>query len=88
MEQTIKTGYCDAIAENLLQWIAVEEDLANSYEKISERTEDRNLKKMIDEFAAESRNNTALLSSMLKSVEEFGIARDLREKQIEHLTNG
>jgi hypothetical protein len=35
VEETIKTGYVDPIIENLVNWIAVEEDLASSYEKFS-----------------------------------------------------
>jgi hypothetical protein len=85
VEQTIKTGYCDTISENLLQWIAVEEDLANSYRKISEKPPNQNLKKAVNELEAESRKNITLLHSMLESVEEFGEARNRREKLIEHL---
>ncbi|MDG6907023.1 MAG: hypothetical protein JRN20_14720 [Nitrososphaerota archaeon] len=85
VEETIRTGYCDAIAENLVQWIAVEEDLASSYQKISNKSADPLLKKSINELVAESRENITILNSMLKSVEEFGKARDLREKQIERL---
>lgn len=85
VEETIKTGYCDAIAENLVQWIAVEEDLANSYQKISDKSSDPQLKKSINNLVAESRENIILLNSVLKSIEEFGKARDLRERQIERL---
>jgi len=35
VEESIRTGYVEAIIENLVNWIAVEEDLAESYEKFS-----------------------------------------------------
>jgi hypothetical protein len=85
VEQTIRTGYCGPIAENVIQWIAVEEDLANSYQRISEKSESPELKKALNELEEESRQNIALLDSLLKSTEEFGQARIRREKLIEYL---
>jgi hypothetical protein len=35
VEESIKMGYVDAIIENIVYWIGVEEDLAESYEKIA-----------------------------------------------------
>lgn len=85
VEQTIRTGYCDPIAENILQWIAVEEDLANSYQKLSAKFSNQELAKALKELEEESRSNITLLRSLLKSAEEFGEARIRREKLIERL---
>lgn len=85
VEQTIRTGYCDPIAENILQWIAVEEDLANSYQKLSAKSSNQELAKALKELEEESRSNITLLRPMLKSAEEFGEARIRREKLIERL---
>jgi hypothetical protein len=85
VEQTIRTGYCEPIAENILQWIAVEEDLANSYHKIVDKSENPELKKALIELEEESRRNTELLHSLLKSDENLREARLQREKLVEHL---
>jgi hypothetical protein len=88
VEQMIRTGYCDPIDENILQWIAVEEDLANSYHKIADRSQSQELKKTLDGFEQESRRNLTLLQNMSKSVEEFEKARIRRERSIEGLIQG
>ena len=85
LEQTVRTGYCDPIAENLLAWIAVEEDLAGSYEKLSERESKQDLKNAMKDLAVESRNNAVLLQQLLNSVDEFGKARDQRQRLIKSL---
>src|SRR5579875_2510593 len=86
LEQTVKTGYCEPIAENLLAWIAVEEDLSNSYSKLSKKFEGQeDLRKAALDLSVESKNNITLLNGLLKSVEEFSEARDRRQKLIEGL---
>ncbi len=85
VEQTIKTGYCDTIVDNLTQWIAVEEDLANSYRDLAVKSQPQELKGALSGLEEESRQNIALLHSLLRSTEEFGEARIRREKMLEHL---
>lgn len=84
VEQTIRTGYCDPIAENIVQWIAVEEDLSNSYHKISEKSDSQELKRALNELEQESRQNITRLQFLLKSTEQFREARIQREKIVEH----
>jgi hypothetical protein len=84
VEQTIKSGYCDPIAENLLAWMAVEEDLASSYDGLAAKSPE-NAKDVINQLAGESRNNVKLLQNLLDTVEEFGAARERRQKTIENL---
>jgi hypothetical protein len=85
VEQTIRTGYCEPIAENILQWIAAEEDLSNSYQKIAEKSVFREIKKDLIGLEEESHNNIALLHSILQSIEQFSAARSRREELIERL---
>ncbi len=80
LEQTVRTGYCDPIAENLLAWIAVEEDLAASYEKLGEKYADS--RNSIRELSEESRKNIDLLRGILKSIESFSQTRQKREELI------
>ena len=86
VEETIRTGYCDPIAENLLAWIAVEEDLIDSYEKLSEKfAGNQEVKKAIDSLYEESRNNIKMIRNILDSVEELGAARDRRRDILRRL---
>lgn len=84
VEETIKTGYCDTISENLLQWIAVEEDLAESYDKMVQQTHGE-LKRALADLESESRSNIALLQTTLSTTERLGEARGKRKELIEKL---
>ncbi|HXQ92051.1 MAG TPA: hypothetical protein VN739_03530, partial [Nitrososphaerales archaeon] len=57
LEETVRTGYCDPIAENLVAWIAVEEDLVSSYEKLSKKYSQQGPNNTIKELSEESKNN-------------------------------
>lgn len=81
LEQTVRTGYCDPIAENLLAWIAVEEDLATSYDKLSERHSNK-AKEEIRDLSVQSRSNIEVLRRILESIEGFAKAREKRERLI------
>jgi len=35
VEETVKTGYVETAIESLIQWMAVEDDLADSYEELA-----------------------------------------------------
>jgi hypothetical protein len=83
LEETVRTGYCDPIAENLVAWIAVEEDLVSSYEKLSKKYSQQEPNSTIKELSEESKNNIIVLHEILKSVEQLGQARDLRRQLIE-----
>jgi hypothetical protein len=83
LEKTVRTGYCDPIAENLVAWIAVEEDLATSYDKLVAGSSKQELKDALSGLAVESRKNIEVLQRLLKSVQELAIARERRQSLIE-----
>jgi ferritin-like metal-binding protein YciE len=86
VEETIKTGYCEPIAENLLAWIAAEEDIIDSYNKLSLKFADRTeLKVAMKKLAEESKNNVSYLQRILDSIEELGAQRDQRLGVIQEL---
>jgi ferritin-like metal-binding protein YciE len=86
VEETIKTGYCEPIAENLLAWIAAEEDIIDSYNKLSLKFADRaELKGAMEKLAEESKNNVVYLQRILDSIEELGAQRDRRLNVIQEL---
>ncbi len=86
VEETIRTGYCDPIAESLLAWIAVEEDLCDSYELLSAKNSNEESKETLDSLMRESRGNINSLQALLDIVEEFGAARDRRQAMLEKLS--
>jgi len=86
VEETIGTGYCEPIAENLRAWIAVEEDLIDSYEKLSEKfAENHEVKKAMSMLYEESRNNIKIIQNIHDSIEGLVAARDRRREIVRGL---
>ncbi len=85
LEETVKSGYCDPIIENLLAWIAVEEDLSSSYEKLAKKFVDEKTKKVTESLSQESAKNALSLHEIVKSVENYSEAREKRKEIIREL---
>lgn len=86
VEETIKTGYCDPVAENLLAWIAAEEDVSDSYEKLAEKFKDVNeVRESLLALREESQKTIKMLQDLLDSIEELGATRDRRQETIRAL---
>lgn len=84
VEETVKTGYCDTVKDNLNTWIAVEEDIMDSYGNLSKETGPKSAR-ALQEFAAESKETVKTLRELLKSFEELGQHRASRIQKIRDL---
>jgi hypothetical protein len=71
VEETIKSGYVDTIIENLVSWIAVEEDLSESYEKFSKSLPTAEERKMANELHVLSSSDADVLRKRLEEFEGF-----------------
>lgn len=79
IEETVGTGYCDVIAEFLTNWIAVEEDLIESYGRFPKA------EPQVQALADESGRNLVTLGQLLATVEELGRQRRERVRSIKAL---
>ncbi len=75
VEETVKTGYADTTIENLLHWIAVEDDLASNYEMLAAKPENASRRGVFEQLALESRKNVSTLADLQKSFEGLDRAR-------------
>ncbi|MDE1857546.1 MAG: hypothetical protein KGI26_00565 [Thaumarchaeota archaeon] len=75
VEETVKTGYIDTTVENLVQWCAVEDDLADTYGRLADAAKGQAEKAAFKQLRDESERNKAELSKLLKVVEELDRAR-------------
>ncbi len=81
VEETLRDGYCDVIRDYLVHWIAAEEDVAQSYDKISLSLDATSGKKFTD-MASESRGNTKVLRDLLASFDALSKQRTTRIQTI------
>jgi len=81
----VKTGYCDLIIDYLANWIAVEEDLSESYLKLAKKQTQPNVKKALETLASESKESGRTIKKLLIEFEDLAEARTNRRKLLEGL---
>ena len=77
VEMSVESGYHGVIDEQISYWIAVEEDVADSYSKIAERTDDPKVKAVLARIVSDSRRHAQILRDVLGAFEK--IIRDEEE---------
>ncbi len=85
VEETVKTGYAEPSIETLVSWMGVEEDLANSYDRLAANQGTAPAKGVFQKLSQESRGNIGRLSELRKSFEELDRARIERIRLLESL---
>ena len=65
-EKDVESGYHDVIEENLDYWLAVEEDIVDSYTKLVKRTENKKIRTTLTNIIEDSKNHVRILSSIRK----------------------
>lgn len=78
VEEAVKTGYAETSIETLTNWIAVEEDLTDSYMSLAEKPENAPWRWVFLQLAQESRKDMDMLSELQKSLEGLDTKRAYR----------
>jgi len=66
-EQDVEVGYHGVIEENLTHWIAVEEDIIESYTKLADQSDNKKIKSTLTKIVDDSKNHVRILTSIQKS---------------------
>jgi hypothetical protein len=82
VEESIKTGYVEAVIGNLVNWIGVEEDLANSYESFSKSLTSPEERELANELHMLSSSDADILR---RKLEEFEGLENEYKKRIQLL---
>lgn len=88
LEETIKTGYVDPIIESIVDWIAVEEDLAESYEKLSKSLASGEERETANAMHVLSRSDVDLLRRKLAEFEGLDSEYRKRIRLVRKLAGG
>lgn len=88
VEESIKTGYIDAIMENLVNWLAVEEDLSESYEKLSKALATPDERETANELFVLSSSDVEVLRMRLQGLEGLDSERQKRIRLVRRLLRG
>ena len=85
VEETVKTGYAEALIETLVNWIGVEEDLESSYARLAGKQGNAQAKAVFEQLANESGANVDTLTELKGSLEKLDKARVARIEQLSRM---
>lgn len=66
-EKDVESGYHGVIEENLSYWLAVEEDIVESYTKLAKKTRSKRIKSTLTKIISDSKRHAVMLTSIKKS---------------------
>jgi rubrerythrin len=66
-EKDVESGYHGVIDENISYWLAVEEDIIESYTKLAKKSRNRKIKTTLNKIIADSKNHIRMLTSIRKA---------------------
>ena len=84
VEETVNTGYCDTIKDNLAHWIAVEEDIVDSYARLAAKAGGKS-GQGLQSLIADSKDTLSTLRDLLNSFDSLSQRRTSRIKAIRDL---
>lgn len=84
-EKDVEEGFHNAIEENVLMWLATEEDIIESYSKLLKNSESPKIKSVFTEIMKDSKNHIVMLTSIRKSFEKIVSDERRHAKMLEGL---
>lgn len=66
-EKDVEVGYHGVIEENLTHWLAVEEDIIDSYTKLADQSDNKKIKTTLTKIVEDSKKHVRILTSIRKS---------------------
>jgi rubrerythrin len=66
-EKDVESGYHGVIDENISYWLAVEEDIVESYTKLAKKSKNRKVKTTLNRIINDSKNHIRMLTSIRKA---------------------
>jgi rubrerythrin len=70
-EKDVESGYHGVIDENISYWLAVEEDIVESYTKLAKKSNDRKTKTTLNKIVDDSKNHIRMLTSIRKAFDKI-----------------
>ena len=85
VEETVKTGFAETSIESLVQWAAVEEDLAETYGRLSEESKVPERHDAFLQLREDSKRNMKELLGLVEYLEGLDKARTKRIETLKGL---
>jgi len=86
-EKDVEMGYHGVIEENISYWLAVEEDIVDSYTKLVKETDSRKIKTTLTKIIEDSKNHIRILTSIKKSFNKIMTDEQRHAKLLQELAD-
>lgn len=86
-EKDVESGYHGVIEENLSYWLAVEEDIVESYTKLIKQSDNKKIKTTLSKIVEDSKNHIRILTSIRKSFNKIMIDEQRHAKLLQELAD-
>lgn len=88
VEKDVLSAYQRVIEENICYWIAVEEDIVDSYTKMADRSESVELRATLNRLIEDSRDHIEVLGSIRENFRKIAADEIRHGKMLEELAEG
>jgi bacterioferritin (cytochrome b1) len=84
-ERDVESGYDRVIDEHITYWIAVEEDIVDSYSKLIAQTENPKIRATLGQIVADSRRHADMLRSVAETLRKIMLDEEKHARLIQQL---
>ena len=84
-ERDVESGYDRVIDEHITYWIAVEEDIVDSYSKLIAKTENPKIRTILSDIVADSRRHAEMLRSVAETFRKIMLDEEKHARLIQQL---
>ena len=85
-EKDVESGYHGVIEENITYWLAVEEDIVESYTKLLEQSDNEKIKSKLAGIIEDSKNHIRMLTSIKQSFNKIMTDEQRHAKILQELS--
>ena len=85
VERDVESGYDRVIDEHITYWIAVEEDIVESYSKLIEKTENPKIRTTLSLIISDSRRHAEMLRSVAETFRKIMLDEEKHARLIRQL---
>jgi len=86
-EKDVEAGYHGVIEENISYWLAVEQDIIDSYTKLGDQSEDKKVKSTLTKIIEDSKNHIRMLTSIRKTFDKIMEDEERHAKLLQELAD-
>jgi rubrerythrin len=84
-ERDVESGYDRVIDEHITYWIAVEEDIVDSYSRLIAKTENPKIRTTLSQIVADSRRHAEMLRSVAETFRKIMLDEEKHARLIQQL---